>query len=126
MNFTLIKLLLQLKNASLAQKEEIKVIYSNISLKILSLLYIEGLIQSFKAVLNKKHIKIFLRFFQKKNIFEKLKIMSTPSKIIYLDYKNLCKISDKQRTLILTTNKNLITGVQCKQLKIGGILFFIC
>ena len=132
MNTNLIKLLLQLKNASLIKKEVISLKCNISGIELLKLLYKEGFIQSFNidSTTQLKHekqfnITIFLRYFYNKPIFHKLKIVSTPSYSKYLTFKDLSKIQDKKNVLFLSTNKGFLTGLDCKKNKIGGTLLFI-
>jgi small subunit ribosomal protein S8 len=132
MNTNLIKLLLQLKNASLVKKEHINIKCNLSGLNLIKLLYKQGFIQSFSVDFNvesnqKKEFdtKVFLRYFYNKSIFKKLKIVSTPSYIKYLTYKDISKIKDKKDVLFLSTNKGFLTGLDCKKNKTGGVLLFV-
>lgn len=127
MNINLIKLLLKLKNASNSKKERITVPYHKTYNILLDVLYQEGLIQSFCT--NEGDIKstdVFLRYPSNKSSFETLKIISTPSRIRYLTFSDLCQISDKRHSLFLFTDKNLLVGRECKKHRLGGKLLFIC
>ena len=131
MNTNLIKLLLKIKNASNSQKERISVISNKTYNVILEKLYQEGLIQSFcnsqKDLLKTKSVtNVFLRYPSNKSTFETFKIVSTPSRIHFLSFSDLCQISDKKYTLLLFTDKNLLTHVECKKYGLGGKLLFIC
>ena len=132
MNTNLIKLLLHLKNASLVKKETVTIKCGVSGLELLKLLYEEGFIQSYNVdsdsyLKNEKqfNIKIFLRYFYNKPIFNNLKIISTPSYSKYLTFKDISKIQDKKNVLFLSTNKGFLTGLECKKNKIGGTLLFI-
>lgn len=131
MNTNLIKLLLKLKNASNSQKEHVSVVSNKTYNIVLETLYKEGLIQSFrdyKDALTEKNsfTNVFLRYPSNKSSFETFKIVSTPSKVHYLTFADLCQISDKKYTLFLFTDKNLLTGNECKKHGLGGKLLFIC
>jgi small subunit ribosomal protein S8 len=132
MNINLIKLLLQLKNASLAKKEIVEFSCNLLCLELLKLLYNEGFIQSFKIVSkngsdNEKQFQttIMLRYSYNKPTLKGLKIISTPSHSKYLTLKDISKIQDRKNILFLSTNRGLLTGVECKKNKIGGTLLFI-
>ena len=130
MNINLIKFLSKLKNASISKQEVVSTGYNNLCLAVVKLLYKEGFIQSFsikKVSFNSNvELKIFitLRYFNNKPIFKNLKIVSTPSRLNYLNIKDLSKISNKKIVLILSTNKGLLTSLECKKHKIGGKLLF--
>ena len=130
MNLNLINLLLTLKNASLSQKEVVFVKYNRMCEKLLKVLYTEGLINSYSIKLidnGKSHIfKICLKSVFNPSSLQNLKIVSTPSKIKYLSFSDLSKISDKRLLPILSTDMGFLTSFQCKNLQIGGKLLFIC
>ena len=131
MNINLIKLLLKLKNASNSQKEHVAIVSNKTYNIVLESLYQEGLIQSFcnskKSLLAKNLITdVYLRYPSNKSSFETFKIVSTPSKVHFLTFSELCQISDKKYTLFLFTDKNLLTGKECKKYGLGGKLLFIC
>jgi small subunit ribosomal protein S8 len=124
MNNNLINFLIKIKNGSTINKEIITVDYDILSLKILKILYREGLIQSFKIDSTKIHI--FLRYINNRGLFDYFKIISKVSNVVYLKYTDICKLSDKRFLLVLSTNKGLLTGLECKKYKLGGELLFIC
>ena len=126
MNINLIKLLLKLKNASNSKKEHVEVLSNKTYNILLDTLYQEGLIQSFCSGKNVRLTNVFLRYPSNNSSFETLKIISTPSKIRYLTFLDLCQISDKRRSLFLFTDKNLLVGRECKKQRLGGKLLFIC
>ncbi len=130
MNINLIKLLLKLKNASNSHKEHINCLSNKTHDILLETLYQEGLIQSFfnqkKNTLTEKPLtNVFLRYSFNKSSFSAFKIVSTPSKIRYLTFSDLCQISDKKNILFIFTDKNLLTGTECKKHGLGGKLLFI-
>lgn len=132
MNTNLIKLLLQLKNASLVKKEVVEFNCNYLCLELLKLLYTEGFIQSFRILSknrsdNEKQFQttIMLRYSYNKPALKTLKIISTPSYSKYLTLKDISKIQDRKNILFLSTNRGLLTGLQCKKNKIGGTLLFI-
>ena len=126
MNNNIIQFLLTIKNAGMAHKEIIIITYNKINLDLVTLLYTEGFLQSFKVNEKLNIITIFLRYGNNKNIFKDLKIVSTPSRLIYLKYLDLCKLSDKKLLLVFSTDKGFFTGLECKKNKIGGKFLFIC
>jgi ribosomal protein S8 len=107
----------------------IRIPYNKFTLSLLSALYKEGFIQSFSVTTNtflKKEINIFLRYYYNKSPIKSLKIISTPSRIKYLNYNALTKLSLKKNILFLSTSLGVLTASECRKRKIGGTLFFIC
>jgi small subunit ribosomal protein S8 len=133
MNIQTIKFLNQLKNASLFNRECIDVIYSKNILSIVRVLYEEGFLQSFKIVTQLNYtsqvrytLVIQLRYFYDKPIFKKLKVISSPARIIYFNFSNICKFSPEKNVLFFSTSKGILTLLECKKQQIGGALLFIC
>lgn len=130
MNINLINFLSKLKNASFSKHELISIDYNKLCFEVVCLLYKEGFIQSFSLnrVLtdSKFKLKIFicLRYAYNKSIFKNLKIISTPSRVNFLNTKDLSKLSNKKVILVLSTNKGLLTSLECKKHTIGGKLLF--
>jgi ribosomal protein S8 len=130
MNINFIKFLFALKNASLSKKETVVVDYSSAREKMTKVLYFEGLIQSFSLTVNSSNehdfIVIKFRYSFDKSHLKYLTLLSKPSRIKYMKIKDLCHISDKKLMVFFSTNLGFLTIFQCKQLKIGGKLLFVC
>ena len=128
MNNSIVNLLIQLKNASLVFKETIVVSYSALVLKMVKVLYKQGLIQHYRVFnisTNKKGIKISIRYRFGKPVFGNLKILSKPSNLKYLRLKDLYKIREKKRIFFLSTSLGFLTSVECKKLRSGGKSLFV-
>lgn len=121
-----INFLISIKNASKVKKECFETNYNIKFINILNLLYKEGFIQSYYHNILTKKLHIFLRFPFEKNMFENLKIISLPSKKVYLNFKKICKLSTKLKLFVISTGKGFKTSIECKKLQIGGELYFIC
>lgn len=122
-----VKFLLALKNASVLKKEIVFFYYNNLFLKLAKVLYRTGLIQNFciEKKNNKKfQIVVSLKYSFNIGILNSLKIVSKPSVSLFLDYEKICRISEKNRVLILSTNEGFLTSDECKRRKIGGKVFF--
>lgn len=123
----LINFLIILKNSYFLKKELVKFFFNKKFLLISKVLYKEGLIQDFwleKCSNRKIKIVIFFKYFQTFNNFTTLKFISKPSRSLFFSYIDLCKLYEKQSLYILSTSLGYLTSNQCKQLKIGGLLFF--
>lgn len=130
MNINLIKFLSKLKNASLSKQERISIPYNKLYLEVIKLLYREGFIQSFfikpafSRLTNEFTLFVTLRYVNSKSVFKNLRIISTPSRVNYLNIKDLSKVSNKKNVLFLSTSKGLLTGLESKKCNIGGKLLF--
>ena len=69
-------------------------------------------------------IIISLKYSFNNGILNSLKIISKPSISLFLDYEKLCRVSEKNRILILSTDQGFLSGEECKKRKIGGKVFF--
>lgn len=98
MNIKIAKLILSLKNASKIKQTTTLISFSPTNLLVTTLLYNEGLIQSFKLKKIKDKsiaIQVFLRYSEGKDVLASLKLISKPSLSKYFSYFELCFISNK-------------------------------
>ena len=126
MNLTKIKFLLTLKTCSLAKKERILTQYHRNNKILISILYKEGLIQSFNFTNLNKKIFIYLRYYSNRVLLDSIKIVSKPSNISYLSLKNLVKLNFKKKIFIFSTSQGIKSLLDCKIKKVGGKLLFVC
>lgn len=132
MNIGTIRLLNSIKNASITNTEFVCVNSNKLVQSVIRIMYREGLILSYKVrrkenyFNNTSEVLIYLRYYYNKSILKRLKIISSPSRKIHISYKNITRISCKNRVFIFTTTKGLLTLDECKKKKVGGILLFVC
>lgn len=124
MSSQIIKSLLKLKNNSLKQNELLKLKNSPQNLLLLKFLYKEGLILTF--FLQNPFVFVKLRYYYHINLLKNLKILSTPSRTLFFKRKNLYLLQEKAKTLVISTNKGLLTSLECKKNRLGGKAIFIC
>jgi ribosomal protein S8 len=93
---------------------------SNKIIETLKILYQLGIIKDFE--IKDDYIMIFLKYNKGRTIFKKLKVISLPSKRVYVDLIKLAKLKDKSggSFYILSTGKGLRTDFECLLLKMGG------
>jgi len=123
------KLIVHLKNASKINKTTTLVDFNKSNVLVLSLLYKEGLIQSFslqKESINLTKISVTLRYSEGKNVLTGLKLISTPSLFRYYTYSELCFISNKFTFGALSTDKQILSLSDCKKFRVGGQFLFVC
>lgn len=126
MNKSISNFLIKLKNSSLINKESINIYFEKTTLKIIEVLYKEGFIQSFIVNYETKSILIYLRYSYNKSVFKNVKIISLPSKLLYIKFKELTKISSKNNFILISTTKGLKTFLECKKNHLGGKILFLC
>lgn len=120
MNKSVKNFLIDLKNNSLNNKSCFKRTCNSNILKIVSILYNEGFLQSFKLEDN-----VLIIYFNKSggiNFLKNLKIVSKLSRRVYLQYRDICKIKDNGSLLLFSTTKNILTIHDCKRKRVGGEL----
>ena len=124
MNLAVSNFLSKLKNASLIQKKKLVLDFHTSFLPLIEILYKEGRILSYNKHGDK--LIIHFRYFYNLNSLKKIKLISTISKQVYLNKFDIYKILEKNKLLVFSTSKGLLTSTDCKKLGIGGIFIFIC
>jgi small subunit ribosomal protein S8 len=96
-------------------------------LRLLQLLHAHGVILKAVETPSGGHFKIYLKYTSNStSSFQKMSLLSTPTKKIYLDYRKLSKINQGIGLFIISTSFGLFTNYECMRRKIGGtILCFI-
>jgi len=124
MNLLFNKFLLTLKNATTIQKKIVTIKYNKKILSFLKIFYREGLILNYIKIRNSIFIR--LNFYSSLNNLKNLKLISKNSKLIFLKNFEVLKIIEKNRLLVFSTSSGFLTSLECKKLKLGGILLFMC
>jgi small subunit ribosomal protein S8 len=124
MNKQAVKFLISIKNGSLSKKTFTCFEYNVFLVNICVLLYKEGLIQSFK--IQEKILIVFFRYSYEKSVLKNLTILSTPSNTRYLNSVQMNRLTNKRKLFFVSTNRGLLTNVECKKQNCGGILLFSC
>jgi len=115
-----------IQNGQLANKSFILQRNTKICSSFLNILWDEGYILGYKVdPLDEKTIKIFLKYKNNKPVITSLKALSKPGKRIYYNLKQLWKINTIEGLLIVSTNKGLLTLVECRKNNVGGEPFVI-
>lgn len=129
MNKNLITFLIRIKNTSLAKKKAtIKFKASKMLTNYASFLYKEGIIQSFfVAKKSKKNIlAVKIRHFENNAQVNNIKLLSVPSRIKTLTHFQLARANLKQKIIILSTPKGLMSHSDCLKKNLGGTAIFSC
>ena len=126
MNSTIIKFLVSIKNASLTSLDKLVLNCDSLSLSILQVLYSSGLIQGY-TIQSKNRVVVFLRKSFNETLTQNIKLVSTPTYKISLDYKEIaCIRKNTNSILFFSTDRGLLTASECKRFKVGGVLLFTC
>jgi len=92
------------------------------SVAILDILYREGYIGGYTVLTNNNSspkVKIFLKYINNSPLINDLVAISTPSNSIFLSVKQIWKLANTKGLLILSTSAGILSGDECKRLKIG-------
>ncbi len=118
------KILIILKNASIANKSSAFIIYNRRYLKVLKKLTIENLILGYKILRNLKKIIVFLRFLNfGGSPFNKLQIIGHNRLPIVFSSKSLYKLLGGSGLYLIFTTKGILTHHECIRFNLGGVCF---
>ncbi len=121
-----IDLLIQLKNAQAVKKESIKVPYSKMDEQILGILekndYIDNFEKKGRGV--KRLIDIKLKYETNRETINGFKLISKPSRRIYIGYREIKPVKGGYGLLIISTPKGVMTAKEAKRAKMGGEALF--
>ena len=123
-------MLTRIRNALMAGHSKVLVPSTNIKRSIATIMKDEGYIADFKAI--KKDEKPFMVLFLKpstkkgENPIRGLKRISTPGRRVYAPVDNIPKVLGGIGISILSTNRGVMTGKECRENNVGGeILCYI-
>lgn len=121
-----INLLTQLKNAQAVKKENIKIIFSKINETIAKILMANNFIDSFekKGRGVKRILDIKLKYEKKYPAIKGIKLISKPSRRIYIGYKDIRPVKQGYGIMIISTPSGIITNKKARKLKVGGEALF--
>jgi len=113
-NYWLADLVVRLKVASRCHLRSVKVNYTKLTCKVISILYKLGIIGGFKMLKNEDSILVFLKYYNSRCCFYDIKLVSKPGRRIYMS-KGRLSIHYNSRSLsgflIVSTPKGLVTNV---------------
>lgn len=121
-----IDLLTQIKNAQAVKKEAIKIAFSNMNFAIAELLAKYGYLESVskKGRMPKRIIEIVLKYNNGKGAINGIKIISKPSRKLYMGYRELRPVKQGYGLRIVSTPKGIMTSKDAKKMKLGGEVLF--
>ena len=118
MHFTLIFFLIALKQR---HKYSLKIKIFLLYIHITQILYLEGFIRFF--FFNKKTQDVHI--YTRKELFKNYKTISTiAANTFFFNHQNIFLKQEKGLTFFLSTNKGLLTLLNCKKYHIGGQILF--
>jgi small subunit ribosomal protein S8 len=119
-------LLVRIRNAEGAQKEKLTVPFSGFDFAVAKVLAEEGYIKDAekKNVGRRNFIEIKLARGRKGPAISGFKILSKPSRHIYLDYRNLKPVRQGYGVGVISTPKGIMSNKTAKKNKVGGEYLF--
>ena len=115
-------MLTRIRNAITAHKETVEIPASNEKKAIAEILLNEGWVKDVKIVedgYNGK-IAITLKYEDKKSVISGLRRVSKPGLRTYASVENMPRVLGGFGTVILSTNKGIMTGKKAKAANVGG------
>ena len=115
-------MLTRIRNAIKSNKESVEIPASNMKKSIAEILLNEGWVKDVKIVEDGYNGKIVitLKYVDKKSVISGLQRVSRPGLRNYADVENMPRILGGFGTVILSTNKGIMTGKKAKAANVGG------
>ena len=119
-------LLTKIKNAQAVKRESVKLPYSNMDHAVAEVLvakkFLDGAFK--KGRIPKRVLDLKLKYKDGKGVIEGLKILSKPSRRLYIGYRDIKPVRQGYGLLVLSTPKGVMDGKSAKKQKLGGQLLF--
>jgi ribosomal protein S8 len=104
--FLLGDMLARIQNGLLLRRHSVLVLRSRICLEVLKVLYAEGFINGYAvSEKNSNYLIVFLKYIDNQPLIRKFKLISTPSRHMYIDSKKVEKVLMKEGFFVLSTSK---------------------
>ena len=115
-------MLTRIRNAITAKKETVEIPASNMKKAIADILLSEGYVKNVEVVEDGYNGKIVitLKYNEKKSVISGLQRVSKPGLRSYSGIADMPKVLGGLGTVILSTNKGILTGKQAKAQNVGG------
>lgn len=127
MNYRVSDLIIRIKNGARAKRKEVALDNLKINQAICKVLVTEGFLESFETGIkdNKKVLIAKIKYDKRVPNFTDVLVVSKPSLRKYATAKEIPGIQRKGRhTIILSTNKGIMTGREALKRNMGGEVLF--
>lgn len=118
--------LTRIRNAASRRLETTTVLHSNTVEGVLNVILAKGYIESFKvsdAVNNKRTIDVVLKYDEKGvSVIREIKRVSTSGRRVYKGATELKSFKNGYGTMVVSTNKGIISNDEANKLNVGGEL----
>ena len=118
-------LLPRIKNATAAKKEKMTVPFSKMDLAVLKVLVEAGYVKSAeKEAVGKKNVIVVRLPLAKKGEVRQFKLVSKPSRHIYIDYRSVHSVMQGHGMGVLSTSQGVMSDRMARRNKVGGEYLF--
>lgn len=113
----------RIKNANNAGHPYVSVKKSKFLARILDIMKRNGYIEYYEDDPDNKYFfRIYLKYYNGRPVIKEIKILSHLSRRIYLGYRDIKPYKNNMGIVIVSTSKGVMTSVEAKKLKVGGML----
>lgn len=126
MNYVIGDFVIQLKNASLANKKSIVTPYANLSKAVALVLKKEGFLDEIKEETIDGHrmLSVALRYQKRKPAITNVHLVSKPSLRTYIKPTEIGRKQGRATIAVISTNIGILTGKDAIKKGVGGELLF--
>jgi small subunit ribosomal protein S8 len=117
-------MIIRVKNAFMANKNEVSIPHSKLKEAIAKILEAEGYVESFEVEpsVPQKTINVKLKYVGKIPAITEVRRMSKPGRRVYTTVKDIPKALGGYGVTIVSTSKGVITDSQARKMNVGGEL----
>jgi small subunit ribosomal protein S8 len=116
-------MLTRIRNGQQRLKATVEMPSSNLRLKILEVLKIEGFISSYhieKKENNKISLIVYLKYYEGNPVIKDIKRISKPGRRVYSRATSIPRIQNGLGLAIISTNRGVMSDIEAKKNNIGG------
>ena len=123
-------MLTRIRNANSAKHNTVDIPSSRVKVAIIDILVKEGYIKGYEIIEDgvKKTIRVTLKYGKTKNekVISGIKRISKPGLRVYANCEDLPKVLNGLGTVVVSTNKGIITDKEARKSNVGGeVLAFV-
>ena len=127
MNYRVSDLIIRIKNATRAKRKRVVLDNLKINKAILKVLVSEGFLEGFEqeVIEGRKMLVAIIKYEKRDSVLTDVLVVSKPSLRKYATAKEIPDIQRRGRhTIILSTNKGIMTGREAMKKNMGGEILF--
>lgn len=130
MTNTVINMLIMIKNAHMAKHEHVLLPSSRSKVRIAEILKEFGYLSNFEKKTKKgrksehEYLLLKLRYADNKEAVSGVKVISRPSRKIYIKAKDIKPVRSGQGISVISTPKGIMSSIEARKQNLGGELLF--